>query len=315
MKRIIFTIFTIMFFPGIVYADNISLNCPSEVTKGTEYTCTLHGYTDNGVFSLSSRVIVSGNVELIGFVTNRDLWQGDGTNGDIQLYREDDALGSFLIGTIKAKSNSDSDNIVTVENITFFSSSGDKSSINPISRIIKVKDNIAPTTTRTPQTTTQKPQPTTRKNDPTNKTTTKKNETTTTTTKPTTTKKSDDKVKLYLNDIIVEGYELNFYLDTYDYELKIDSNVDELVITPIVEDKSIKYQVFGNNNLSNESVIRIELSDDNDNTGEYRIKIFKDDTTTNKKNYSLVFIIIIGVLIITNIFRLLFSKRKGSVSE
>ena len=139
MKKVLFIVMLALIFPGIVLADNISLVCPGEVDPNSDYSCTLAGYTDGGVFSLSAKVIVSGNVQMVGFITNRDSWQGDGANGDVQLYREDNMVGSFPIGTIKLKSTDTSDNVMTIENITFFNADGSDISINPISRIVKVK--------------------------------------------------------------------------------------------------------------------------------------------------------------------------------
>ena len=299
MRKIIF-MFLVLLFPGIVFADNVSLNCPSEVAINTEYSCTLSGYTDSGVFSLSSKVIVGGNVQFIGFVTNKDLWQGDGANGDVLLYREDNVTGSFLIGTIKLKSTNTSDNVVTIEEVTFFNSDViDGTDVNPISRIIRVKENSSIP-------------PTTKKNDM--QTTTKKSDSNDTTTKKAseepTTKVVED-TNLYLSDLIIEGYDLDFYYDTYEYTLQINDE-KELVITPVVEDNSITYEIFGNRNLGNGSVIKIDLSDDDGNTQEYKIKITKDEVK-EKKNYSLIFIIVIGVLVVINVLRILLSKRKGSV--
>jgi len=290
MRKIIF-MFLVLLFPGIVFADNVSLNCPREVAINTEYSCTLSGYTDSGVFSLSSKVIVGGNVQFIGFVTNKDLWLGDGANGDVLLYREDNVTGSFVIGTIKLKSTNTSDNVVTIEDVTFFNSDVvDGINVNPISRIIKVKEN-------------NPIPPTTKKNDSNNTTTRKASE------EPTT--KVVEDTNLYLSDLIIEGYDLDFYYDTYEYTLQIN-NEKELVITPIVEDNSITYEIFGNRNLGNGSVIKIDLSDDDGNTQEYKIKITKEEVK-EKKNYSLIFIIVIGILVIINILRILLSKRKGSV--
>lgn len=95
--------------------------------------------------------------------------------------------------------------------------------------------------------------------------------------------------------ISVTSYNLNFNENTYSYSLKIGKE-DKLVIT---SNKDIV--VEGNENLKNNSIIRVTETEDN---REYTIRIIKNN---NSKYY---FIGIIGVLVLVNLFRLIKVMKK-----
>jgi len=118
--------------------------------------------------------------------------------------------------------------------------------------------------------------------------------------------------EIYLDDIIVEGYDLNFSKEVYDYILNI-KNETSLNITPVVEDEMADYSISGNENLENGSVISIKVTL-SDKEKIYTIKVQKDDTVDKKQGIDYVkiaFIVIISILVLVNLFRLLSrSKRR-----
>ena len=111
-----------------------------------------------------------------------------------------------------------------------------------------------------------------------------------------------------------------FNSNELEYNLVI-ADEDKLNITPVLRNDDIHFEIIGNENLVDGSIISILLSDDNGNSRTYKININKNDgntskdkLTTSKNNTSIIFYIIIGVLVVINIVRILISKMKKNNS-
>lgn len=102
--------------------------------------------------------------------------------------------------------------------------------------------------------------------------------------------------------ITVDGYDLNFDIDTKNYTLLIGN---ESSLNIIVNRDSSKYVIGGNRDLKNGSIITVTVNDKTKTT--YVINIKK------KQNYLIYFIGIISVLLFINIIRLIKNnKRKNN---
>lgn len=82
--------------------------------------------------------------------------------------------------------------------------------------------------------------------------------------------------KHYLKSLVIGGYNINFNKSTFDYKLTISSDINKLEITPISEESDIKPIVLNNENLKDGSVIKINLTGDDDITTTYSIIITKE---------------------------------------
>lgn len=85
---------------------NVNLNCSSETIKPGEYTnCTISGNTDEEISALAIKLTLGDNLALSEIETDSS-WQGDGEEGDIQLFTDKNKKGDFPIATFKVKASS-----------------------------------------------------------------------------------------------------------------------------------------------------------------------------------------------------------------
>lgn len=283
MKKKLVFIIAFFIFPLFVYADSVELDCPSEVVSGSEFTCSLVGKTTGSVTSLEANVGVSSGITFISFA-NASNWQGSGEGGYITLYRENGVSGEFNIGTIKFKYNGNDSNVVNIYNVVFNYEDFNEKSVEAISNTIKIKK---------------------------------------TGDKPSNNNSNDNVVNnkvdnnpnyssQYLNELVIDGYDINFDKMTFEYTINV-TNDNNLVIIPTLEDDNSTYLIKGNDNLINGSVVKIIVtSNDNVTSQEYIINIKKDNNTSsnNKKNYTLIFVSIIVLLITINVLRITIVRRK-----
>ena len=115
-------------------------------------------------------------------------------------------------------------------------------------------------------------------------------------------KKIEDK-KLLITSLKIRNYKLEFQSETYDYSLPIKDET-KLNFTIKLSRTDANYEIIGNENLENGSIIVIRIkTNDNLETKDYRINIIKDETpkevidvkenetTKEKNNYTIPIII------------------------
>ena len=83
-----------------------------------------------------------------------------------------------------------------------------------------------------------------------------------------------------IRNLIIKNYEFNFDSNIYEYDLLIDGE-DKLDIDVILNSNRAKYKIIGNNNLSNNSIIKIEVVAENGNILVYKIKIKMGESNSN----------------------------------
>lgn len=110
-----------------------------------------------------------------------------------------------------------------------------------------------------------------------------------------------------LEDINVVGYDLNFNSQSKTFYLKVPKDVKSLKIKAITEDSNAKVKIIGNENLENESIIKISVTNETEES-TYRIIIEKEE-----KDNSILFLVGIGIvllIIIIILLKLFISNKK-----
>lgn len=85
---------------------NVSLSCDKTKLKpNEETTCSVKANTNEDVSAVGARIVLGSNLTLTS-VTTDSAWQGDGNDGNIQLYIGENKKGNFNIATFKVKAGS-----------------------------------------------------------------------------------------------------------------------------------------------------------------------------------------------------------------
>ena len=320
-KGYVFLFVMLLLFPLSVRAlsGSVSINCGSSSVKpGDTVTCTISANTDEVVTAFEANLSIAGNASPISFVSAYDKWEKCSLTDDkVSVGCATgyvDISGSFDVGTLNLKVADDaSGNIViglsnlSLPDTNFHGVDTSGVSINAATLTVETETASGG-----------------------NEGTTTDNGNTTTTDNSDKNKsrgsaifssaKLEENSKLYLVELNIEGYELDFNKDDLDYELTIGDE-DSLNITPVLNDDSIgSYKIVGNFGLSDESKIYIVLTtNDESEKVVYSIAISKrsdnetiDASTTDNNNVvKIIFGVLIGLLLIINVVRILMNKKKN----
>lgn len=129
--------------------SNVKLTCDNYQLKSEQSTtCEIIGNTqEGGVTSLSANILLTGNLELVD-VKTESTWQGNGNNGNIQLYsNKGTKAGDFKIATfvVKVKTNTiNSDETLEIKDVKFYDGEENdykEYSIPAVSKNIRVPSN------------------------------------------------------------------------------------------------------------------------------------------------------------------------------
>ena len=314
-KKCIFAIMLLVFLPLKIEAltGGLSISCDKNVVAGQDVKCIITASVDDIIGSFSTKVLLSNSdVTVKEFIPNdKNVWQYFGMkndkvtlNGIAQDYISDKKI---TIGTLVLNvGNSVPVGTVKVElTDVAFSDKDDNDIINGLSgssttfSVIQINDvntNDHDTNNVDSSNNTKKDNSSVSESNLESNTDLLENE-------------------LYLDNLIIEKHDIVFDKEKLNYIVEI-AEEEYLNIIPVINDSSIGYEIKGNDNLVDGSVISIVLNDENDNTKTYTITISKKNNKVNessKKRISLIFYIIIGILIIINIVRFLLSiKRKNN---
>ncbi len=293
VKRILY-LFILLVFPLTVWADTISFDCPNKVKTGDSFSCDIYGNTSNMVGSLSIKVNVNDIISLDNFAPTSD-WQGQMTQKGIGLYNAEEVTGNFKIGTIKLKALKSGTGKITTSEVIF--SSDVNNTTNTIDDIA-VEIEVVSATNNVEN-----------KNNDTINT----NDSSDNSNNVTDNNATSEVSSTYLIGLIIEKYPIDFKKDVFDYEITIDDKDEILKIEPLLEDENATYDIIGNNNLKDGSIVSVVVTDSfGESKRSYNIKIHKKELKYVNK-YSIVFMIIIGILVLINIIRIV-SKNKRKVN-
>lgn len=107
----------------------------------------------------------------------------------------------------------------------------------------------------------------------------------------------EDKSLANLKSLKIEGYDLKFKEDKYEYDLKIgDVNVLNISYDTVNPDATV--QITGNMNLVDGSIVKVRVTYTSGLTNVYRINIIKDVEEAKSNNISKIVIIAVIILII-----------------
>lgn len=112
MKRFKYLILLIILIPLNVLADenNISIECPSNISKGNKFTCEILGLSTYGVCAVEYEFILPDNISKVSFKVD-NIWQGYEEDNLALLYTDEDQIGVFPIGIIELIANEDIDEV------------------------------------------------------------------------------------------------------------------------------------------------------------------------------------------------------------
>ena len=332
MKQKLFSIITIMLlFPVVVKADTITISCPSTAIINEEFSCDIYCDTVNGVSDLTSKIALTRNLTYVTF-TNGEGLKGDTLSMEMNLYGAKVFTGKFKIGTLKLKGTILGSGTIVLKNTVLFNNGVEDHSLENKVISTSVKINKAKTVVEDTQVTTED-KPTNNQTGTTNqngsgqkKNTqnyTNKNSNKTNNSKPVEEKKEEEVEEeyeidftkgAYLTGLEIEGYDIDFRSDIFEYDLKIKDE-KELKITPKVGSEDVTYKVLNNKDLEDGSIITIEVIYKDDEIKNYYINISKEKeekTEKNKKsNFIIIFIVIVVLLVLINVARMFIKKGKN----
>lgn len=121
-----------------------------------------------------------------------------------------------------------------------------------------------------------------------------------------TRKEADESSNTDIDNIKVKGYNLNFDKNSKTFYLSINKNTTKLNIEVTLDDEKSNYEIKGNENLKDGSIVKIIVTAEDGFTDTYRIIIQKD----SKSNVPLI-IILISSIIIIGIVVFVLIKRKN----
>lgn len=107
----------------------------------------------------------------------------------------------------------------------------------------------------------------------------------------------EDKNLANLESLTIEGYELEFKEDKYEYDLTI-GDVNFLVIDAIPKVSDSEVEITGNLDLIDGSIIKIKVNYDAETYNVYRINIIKEVIEEKENNLTKIIIIVLITLII-----------------
>lgn len=106
MKKVLYSLGIIgLLTPFSIKAltGDVTVSCAKDkLLKGETTTCTVKGNITEGVSAVSAKVDLGENLTFVSF-TPDSSWQGDGEEGNIELYTDNNKSGNFNIGTITVK--------------------------------------------------------------------------------------------------------------------------------------------------------------------------------------------------------------------
>ena len=105
----------------------------------------------------------------------------------------------------------------------------------------------------------------------------------------------------YIKSLTISGYDLKFSKRVKNYTLEIDPKDTKLDIKTVLESEKARYTITGNSNLKDGSVIRIEVTAENEEKAIYKINI--KEKHTNYGNTFIKILIGLGFLFLVYKFR------------
>lgn len=253
-----------LLFPISVSAlsGGASISCNSTSFEvGSSTSCTLYGYSNEGVSAVAASLTAGGSISVSNINTSSN-WQGNGSDGNIQLYTDSNKSGSFGIVSFTVTGNSVGSGTINVGGIRFSDASFNENGISGTSLSITVNEKYVP-----------KPDPTS--TTPSTVTTPSNNSGSNSNNNVTDNKKSND---ASLKSLVIKGINFEFSKDKLEYDIEVSNNVDKLDITAEVNNDKAKVTIPSDLSLkvgNNSFTIVVEAEDGS--KSEYKINVKRLD--------------------------------------
>mgnify|MGYP004458555069 FL=1 len=263
-KRIFIGIIFGLLFPISVSAlsGSASISCNStSIEVGSSTSCTLYGYSNEGVSAVAASLTAGGSISVSNINTSSN-WQGNGSDGNIQLYTDSNKSGSFGIVSFTVTGNSVGSGTINVGGIRFSDASFNENGISGTSLNITVNEKYVPKPDPTPTT-------------PSTVTTPSNNSGSNSNNNVTDNKKSND---ASLKSLVIKGINFEFSKDKLEYDIEVSNNVDKLDITAEVNNDKAKVTIPSDLSLkvgNNSFTIVVEAEDGS--KSEYKINVKRLD--------------------------------------
>ncbi len=278
-----------LLFPISVSAlsGSASISCNSTLFEvGSSTSCTLYGYSNEGVSAVAASLTAGGSISVSNINTSSN-WQGNGSDGNIQLYTDSNKSGSFGIVSFTVTGNSVGSGTINVGGIRFSDASFNENDISGTSLSITVNEKYVPKPDPTPTT-------------PSTVTTPSNNSGSNSNNNVTDNKKSND---ASLKSLVIKGINFEFSKDKLEYDVEVSNNVDKLDITVEVNNDKAKVTIPSDLSLkvgNNSFTIVVEAEDGT--KSEYKINVKRlDRVLSNNTNLS---------KLVINGYNISFSKDK-----
>lgn len=127
----------LMPFSADALSGNVSLSCDkTKLNVGESTTCSIKGNITEEVSAVSAKIELGENLTLVS-VTTDSSWQGDGEDGNIELYTDNNKTGEFNIGTfiVKAGTTTGVSSSISLKDVALSDASFNEQSftVNPVS--------------------------------------------------------------------------------------------------------------------------------------------------------------------------------------
>ena len=244
---------------------NISCN-DSNVIVGNSTNCSITGNSDSEVSALAMTLSSGGSISISNIVTS-SVWQGNGSDGDIQLYTDSNKTGNFSIATFTVTGNSVGSGTITVSGVMFTGADFNDVGVSGKNIVINVKEKETP-----------KPNP-----EPTPKPSNNGNNNNNSNNNNNQIKKSNDAT---LKSLSISDVNFEFSSDKYDYEVDVNNDVDKIEIEAIVNNDKAKVTIPEDLSLKigkNKFTIVVEAEDGTKK--EYNISINRLDRKLSNNAY------------------------------
>ena len=244
---------------------NISCN-DSNVIVGNSTNCSITGNSDSEVSALAMTLSSGGSISISNIVTS-SVWQGNGSDGDIQLYTDNNKTGNFSIATFTVTGNSVGSGTITASGVMFTGADFNDVGVSGKNIVINVKEKETP-----------KPNP-----EPTPKPSNNGNNNNNSNNNNNQIKKSNDAT---LKSLSISDVNFEFSSDKYDYEVDVNNDVDKIEIEAIVNNDKAKVTIPEDLSLKigkNRFTIIVEAEDGTKK--EYNISINRLDRKLSNNTY------------------------------
>ena len=136
-------IFILLLLPMEVLADNIYMTCNQDVITKDSVSCSIKGNTTTTTIAVSLKVKTGSNITFKSF-TPSSVWQGDGEDGNVDLYTANDILGKYDIGTLNLNVESlyqGLDTSITLYSVSVYDRDGKETKLDNYTKKIRIASN------------------------------------------------------------------------------------------------------------------------------------------------------------------------------